>query len=57
MTGSGREVAASAGGKNTFMLSVDQVRAMKEAGMWEDPEKRTRMIRRYAEMARQGNRS
>jgi len=57
VTGSGREVAASAGGKNTFMLNADQVRAMKEAGMWEDPEKRTRMIRRYAEMARQGNRS
>lgn len=57
VTGSGREVASSAGGKNTFIVNAEQVRAMKEAGMWDDPEKRARMIRRYAEMARQGNRS
>lgn len=53
VTGSGREVASSAGGKNTFMLNPDQVRAIKEAGMWDDPQKRNRMIKRYAEIARQ----
>jgi hypothetical protein len=49
VTSSGRENAASSGGKgNTFTLTPDQVRAMKDAGMWDDPEKRAKMIRRYA---------
>jgi hypothetical protein len=55
ITSSGRESASSAGGKNTFTLSPDQVRAMKDAGLWDDPEKRARMIRRYATEARQNN--
>jgi hypothetical protein len=54
VTGSGRENAASSGGsKTSFTLSADQVKAMKDAGMWDDPEKRARMIRRYATDARQ----
>lgn len=32
---------------NNFTLSPERVRAMKEAGMWDDPEKRKAMIRRY----------
>jgi hypothetical protein len=49
VTGSGRENAASSGGsKTSFTLSPDQVKAMKDAGFWDDPEKRARMIRRYA---------
>ena len=48
VTSSGRESASSSGGKNTFTLTPDQVRAMKDAGMWDDPEKRAKMIRRYA---------
>jgi hypothetical protein len=48
VTGGGRESAAAAGGKNSFTLSPDQVRAMKEAGFWDDPEMRNKMIRRYA---------
>ena len=56
MTGSGRENASgSGGGKNTFTLSPDQVRAMKDAGMWDDAEKRAKMIRRYAIEARNSN--
>ena len=53
VTGSGRESAARAGGKNTFTLSPEQVRAMKDAGFWDDPEKRSKMIKRYAQEARQ----
>ena len=56
VTGSGRESAASSGssgGRNQFTLSPEQVRAMKDAGMWDDPEKRAKMIRRYAQEARQ----
>jgi hypothetical protein len=52
VTSSGRESASSSGGKNTFTLTPDQVRAMKDAGMWDDPDKRAKMIRRYASEAR-----
>jgi len=53
----GRET--SSGGRNAFVLTPDQVRAMKDAGFWDDPQKRNRMIKRYAEEARksQGYRS
>ena len=59
VTGSGRESASRAGGKNTFTLSPEQVRAMKDAGFWDDSEKRNKMIKRYAAEARtsQGYRS
>ena len=56
VTGSGRESVAASGAKNTFVLAPEQVRAMKDAGMWDDPTARNRMIKRYAEQARQ-NRS
>jgi len=36
----------------TFTLSPDRVRAMKEAGYWEDPAKRQTMIKRYMEQDR-----
>jgi hypothetical protein len=48
VTSSGRESATSSGGKNSFTLNPDQVRAMKDAGMWDDPDKRAKMVRRYA---------
>jgi hypothetical protein len=34
--------------KGTFSLTVQQVAAMKAAGIWNDPARRDRMIRRYA---------
>lgn len=51
VTGSGRE---SSGGRqgNTFVLEPEQVRAMKEAGFWDDPGMRAKMIKRYAQEAR-----
>lgn len=55
VTGSGRESATSSGRGNSFTLSPDQVRAMKDAGMWDDAEKRAKMIRRYALEARNNN--
>lgn len=51
VTGSSRESVGRAGG-NQFVLEPEQVRAMKEAGFWDDPEKRSRMIKRYAQEAR-----
>lgn len=56
VTGSSRENAVSSGGRNTFTLAPEQVRAMKDAGMWDDPEKRAKMIRRYALEARNNQR-
>ena len=56
VTGSSRENASSSGGRNTFTLSPEQVRAMKDAGMWDDPDKRAKMIRRYAIEARNNQR-
>lgn len=52
VTASNRENVSSSGGSNTFTLSPEQVRAMKDAGMWDDGEKRAKMIRRYALEAR-----
>ena len=50
---SGREASAAYGGTNrTFTLSAEQVRAMKDAGMWDNPEKRAKMIKRYADESR-----
>ncbi len=54
VTGSGRESASSSAiGKNQFALTREQVSAMKDAGMWDDPSKRANMIRRYALEAKQ----
>lgn len=55
VTSSGRESASNNGRGNSFTLSPDQVRAMKDAGMWDDAEKRAKMIRRYALEARNNN--
>jgi len=55
VTGSGRESITQSGGRNTLTLSPEKVKAMKEAGLWQDPEKRARMIKRYAQEARNNN--
>jgi hypothetical protein len=51
VTGSGREGGRASGG-NSFVLAPEQVRAMKDAGFWDDPVKRAKMIKRYASEAR-----
>ena len=51
VTGSSRESSGQTGG-NTFVLAPEQVRAMKDAGFWDDAEKRNKMIKRYAIEAR-----
>ena len=50
VTGSSRE--SSRGNGSQFVLEPEQVRAMKDAGFWDDPEKRNKMIKRYAIEAR-----
>lgn len=49
VTSSERETGGS---RVSFTLTPEQVRAIKDAGMWEDPEKRNKIIKRYAEQAR-----
>jgi hypothetical protein len=51
VTGSSRESVGREGGSQ-FVLEPEQVRAMKDAGFWDDSEKRNRMIKRYAAEAR-----
>jgi hypothetical protein len=51
MTSSGRETTATTK-SNEFRLSPDRVNAMKEAGVWTDPELRQKTIRKYAEWDR-----
>jgi len=46
VTGSSRE--SSRGNGSQYVLEPAQVRAMKDAGFWDDPEKRNNMIKRYA---------
>lgn len=41
--------SVGSGGKTVYRLSDERVRAMKEAGMWDDPIKRANMIKRYRE--------
>lgn len=55
VTGSERETGGGSS-RSTFTLNPEQVRAMKDAGFWDDPKLRDKMIKRYASQARQ-NRS
>lgn len=52
VTGTGRESAPTRGG-NTFTLSPERVAAIKEMGAWDDPERRKKMVQRFAEYDRQ----
>lgn len=56
VTGSERETGGGSS-RNTFTLSPEQVRAMKDAGFWDDPKMRAKMAKKYAEQARQNSRS
>lgn len=56
MTSSGRESAPS-GRANEFRISPDRVAAMKEAGMWENPELRAKAIKKYAAWDRENKRN
>jgi hypothetical protein len=51
-TSSGRTDVSGSSIKNTFTLSRDRVQALKDAGMWDDPSKRAKAIRSYADFDR-----
>lgn len=46
---SGREASAAYGGvnRNQFVLSPERVKAMKDAGAWDNPERKARMIKQF----------
>jgi len=46
---SGREASGAYGGSNRsqFVLSPDRVKAMKEAGAWDNPERKAKMIKQF----------
>jgi len=52
VTSSGRESVNGNSNRATMTLLPEQVRAIKEAGMWDDPIKRAKIIKRYASQAR-----
>jgi len=57
VTSSGKESMANTRG-NEYVLSTDRVNAIKEAGMWDNPELRRKATQRYIEWDRQNkNRS
>jgi hypothetical protein len=51
---SGREASAAFGGTNRsqFMLSPDRVKAMKEIGAWDNPERKKKMIAEFIKFDR-----
>ena len=46
---SGREASAAYGGTNRsqFVLSPERVKAMKEAGAWDNPDRKAKMIKQF----------
>lgn len=50
VAGSGRETAPSSG--TTFRLSAERVKALKDAGKWDDPAERNKMIKQYRQYDR-----
>lgn len=57
---SGREASAAYGGVNRtqFVLSPERVKAMKEAGAWDNPERKAKMIKHFIAYDRaNGNRN
>ena len=56
----GREAPAAYGGvnRNQFVLSPDRVKAMKEAGAWDNPDRKAKMIKQFIAFDRaNGNRN
>lgn len=52
VAGSGRDSGGS-GKTSTYKLSAERVQAMKDAGIWDNPEKRAETIKRYREFDKQ----
>jgi hypothetical protein len=51
--GAGQRGNTPADSEGGFKLSAERVKAMKEAGIWDDPERRQKMITKYRELDKQ----
>lgn len=51
--GAGQRGNSSADSEGGFKLSVERVKAMKEAGIWDDADRRQKMITKYRELDKQ----
>lgn len=56
-TGSGREASGSNARPGEYKLAPERVKAIKEAGMWDDPTARQKMIRKFIEYDREQGRT
>jgi hypothetical protein len=56
---SGREASAAYGGSNRtqFVLSPERVKVMKDAGAWDNPVRKAKMIKNYIAYDRQNRNS
>lgn len=54
----GREASAAYGGSNRtqFVLSPERVKAMKEVGAWDNPERKARMVKQFIQFDRENGR-
>jgi hypothetical protein len=54
---SGREASAAYGGNNrsSFVLSPERVKAMKEVGAWDNPDRKKKMIAEFVKYDRMNN--
>jgi hypothetical protein len=55
VAGSSTRGATSSETEGSFKLSAERVKAMKEAGIWDDPERRKKMINTYRNLDREQN--
>jgi hypothetical protein len=58
VTSSGREASAAYGGSNRtqFVISPDRVKAMKDAGAWDNPVRKAKMVQEFIKFDRQNGR-
>lgn len=49
VTGSGRESASTQTTNTTYKLSAERVKALKDAGIWDDPKQRAEAVKRFRE--------
>jgi hypothetical protein len=53
--GAGQRESRSSESEGGFKLSTERVKAMKEAGIWDDPTRRQKMIAQYRKIDRESN--
>lgn len=55
VAGSGSNSSSGGSGNVNYGISTERVKAMKDAGIWDDPKRRDAMIKRYRDVDKQAN--